>query len=313
MVQPVINSVSRHARHKYTPLQQYQRIHLACMHLSESMIIKMVEKGTMTDMPKAIIPTMRRTACTCYICLKTKSTKLPRGQLVDKTNIPPFLILHLDFHFFNVKSIRGFESALAVSCGSTSYAFNFPTRSRAPPIHILSYLVNVLRTLNYKVLYLKVDEDGSLARSSEFCSKVEELNCVLQTTGGYNSTSNGQVERSNRFDANVVRPSLSTMNLLMGDKLAKLPKPININKFWCCALNNGTIVHRMVYNRMRKDSPYYLVHKTRPSVKQLVPLGSFITIIEDNHQPKVKKLNDRGKLAHFCGYGSNFRYILYWE
>ena len=77
VLQPIVNSVSRHARHKYTPLQHYQRIHLACMHLPESVIIKMIEKGTMTDMPKSIIPTMRRTACTCYICLQSKSTKLP--------------------------------------------------------------------------------------------------------------------------------------------------------------------------------------------------------------------------------------------
>ena len=78
-----------------------------------------------------------------------------------------------------------------------------------------------------------------MARSSEFCKQVELLRLVLQTTGGYYSESNGQVEQSNRFDANVIRPGLSTMNILIGPKL---PSDLKIHRFWCLALGNGTLV-----------------------------------------------------------------------
>ena len=118
---------------------------------------------------------------------------------------------------------------------------------------------------------------------------MELLGLVLQTTGGYNSESNGQVERSNRFDANVIRPGLSTMNILIGPKL---PSDLKINKFWCLALGNGTLIHRMIYNRMREDLPHFLVHGYRQSIKQLIPLGCIITVI--NSAKTRKKLDDRG-------------------
>ena len=123
--------------------------------------------------------------------------------------------------------------------------------------------------MKYNPLFKKVDEDDSLARSPEFCDKVRQLGCVLETTGGYNSTSNGQVEHSNRFDANDIRPGLSTMKIIIGDKL---PRGMNINQFWCCALSTGTMNHRYVYNRMRGDSPYFFVHQQRPSIKHLITL-----------------------------------------
>ena len=170
-----------------------------------------------------------------------KPQKLSRGKLEDKTNLPPFMRLHLDFHFYNVTSIRGYVSSLGAVCASTSYPFNFPSKSRAPPLEILKYLIRTIRSMGFQVVFIKVDEDGALAQSSQFCKGIMEENCVLQTTGGGNSLSNGIVERANGFDANIVRPGLATMQLLMGHLL---PKDMQIEMFWCLVLQLATITWR---------------------------------------------------------------------
>ena len=169
IIVPMINKLSQAAKQFYTPLQQFQRIHLATLHMSPTMIHEMIRKGTIADLPSSLAKEIKMFNCQCYICMLTKSTKLPKGQLEDKTDLPPFGRLHLDFHFFNVVSIRGFSSALAAVCASTSYMFNFPTKSRSPPLQIAMYLIRTVRSLGHQVHIIRVDEDGALAKSSEFC------------------------------------------------------------------------------------------------------------------------------------------------
>ena len=105
------------------------------------------------------------------------------------------------------------------------------------------------------------------------------------------------VERANQFDANVVRPALSTMNILMGHKL---PSDMKIEEFWCCALQMGTMVHRRVYNRMR-------------TIQEFVPCGSLITVVDPSKDKLPKLDQNRAIQAHFCAFGSNLRYIIYWD
>ena len=164
--------------------------------------------------------------------------------------------------------------------------------------------------MGHEVVEIYVDEDGALARSSEFCLAVRNESCILLTTGGGNSSSNGQVERSNQYDANIVRPGLSTMNMLMGKEL---PEDMNIEMFWCFALQQGTLIRRRLYNRMKGDSPYFLVHKRRPSVRELVPCGSIMTIIAPNKKTIPKLSRERAFLGYFCAFGNNFNFHIYWD
>ena len=132
---------------------------------------------------------------------------------------------------------------MAAVCSSTSYPFNFPTKSKSAPIEIALYLIRTIRSLGHQVVFIRVDEGGELARSSEFCQIIVEENVILQTTGGGNSENNGVVERANQFDADLLRPALSTMETLMGDKL---PEGMSIEMFWCCALQTSTMTKRRV-------------------------------------------------------------------
>ena len=61
--------------------------------------------------------------------------------------------------------------------------------------------------------YIRVDEDGALSRSEEFCKVVRNSNIVLHTTGGYASNKNGKA-------ASIVGANLSI-------------------DFWCFALQHA--------------------------------------------------------------------------
>ena len=56
----------------------------------------------------------------CPICLLTKETKITRGPTTDVSKISPGFMLHMDFSFFNVESIRVFTSTFVAICYATS-------------------------------------------------------------------------------------------------------------------------------------------------------------------------------------------------
>ena len=59
----------------------------------------------------------------------------------------------------------------------------------------VAIFVGNLRLQGYSADVVRMDEDGSLARSTEFMKTcIEELKLIIQTTGGYNSENNGMVE-----------------------------------------------------------------------------------------------------------------------
>ncbi len=132
-----------------------------------------------------------------------------------------------------------------------------PCRSRAPPIEIFRYLIGVLRNLHHNPVFVRLDLDGALAQSAEFCQAVIDEHCIVEITGGGNSLNNGMAERQNGYDADLVRSSLMTLYLMIKHVM---PPDLDIRKFWCCMLMHVNEIKRKVYNRMRGDSPYFLVH-----------------------------------------------------
>ena len=93
-------------------------------------------------------------------------------------------------------------------CSATSYPFGFPSRSKRPPLDILNFLVTTLRNQDKKVAFIIVDEDGALARSSEFMKTCHNMNIIVQTTGGDASSLNGKSESPNKTLANITRALL---------------------------------------------------------------------------------------------------------
>ena len=91
-------------------------------------------------------------------------------------------MLQIDFSFFNVESISIFNSNFVYICSTISYPFGFPSRSKRPHLDILKFIVTLLMNQDRKVAFIRVDEDGSISRSSEFIKTCHNMNIIVQTT-----------------------------------------------------------------------------------------------------------------------------------
>ena len=129
-----------------------------------------------------------------------------RGPTTDVSKFAPGFMLQLDFAFFNVESIRGFNSTFVAICSATSYPVGFSSRRKLPPIEILKCFVDTLRNQENKVEFIRVDEDGELEISSEFMKTYHNMNTIVKTTGEVASSNNGKRKIYNKTLANTTRP-----------------------------------------------------------------------------------------------------------
>ena len=109
------------------------------------------------------------------------------------------------FAFFKVEIIRGFTSTFVDICYANSYLFGFSSRSKFPPLDILKFLVATFRNQYKKVALIRVDEDGSLSRSSEFMKTFHNMNIIVKTTGVDTYSLNGKSEIPNKTLFNITR------------------------------------------------------------------------------------------------------------
>ena len=110
----------------------------------------------------------------------------------------------MDFAVFNVEVIPEFTSTFVAICSATSYLFGFPSRSKRPPLDILKFLVSTFINQDKEVAFIRLDEYGALARSSEFIRTCPNMNIIVHTTGGDASSLNGKSESHNKTLANIM-------------------------------------------------------------------------------------------------------------
>jgi hypothetical protein len=269
----------------------------------------MIRRDLHEDMPSQLKSKQFKIQCTCYFCKLRKSNKIPRGKLVDKTKLAPFTRINVDFEFYGFESIRGFTSALAFTCGTSSYPIGIPGKSKTPPLSATRWVISCLRSMNYNVLFIRVDEDGALAKSAEFCELMIEMNIILETTGGGRSENNGIVEVGNRTRANMIRTNLSTLYMMIK---SKMPADMDIRLFWCFCYLQAVFTQRRLYNRRLDDTPEFIVLKKRSSVHELVPMGAIMTIINPAKNLLPKLAPGRAKIGHFMGYDNHIKTRYYW-
>ena len=71
-------------------------------------------------------------------------TTLPKGKTVDTTNLQPVEIIHMDLEFYNVTSIRGFNSMLNVVCANTIMLWVFPNAPTKSSVHTINLILTTL-------------------------------------------------------------------------------------------------------------------------------------------------------------------------
>ena len=78
------------------------------------------------------------------ICHIAKITKFPKGKTVDTTNLQPVEIIHINFAFYNVTSIRYFTSIITIVCANTITICILPTLSKKFPVYIICFIFTIL-------------------------------------------------------------------------------------------------------------------------------------------------------------------------
>jgi hypothetical protein len=93
------------------------------------------------------LPTRPFPKCTkpCPICTTTTFTHPPRPKESSYKPTCRGELVHLDFSFWNVVSVRGFASLLSIIDAKERNLWNFQTASKRPPLHILSYFLALLQ------------------------------------------------------------------------------------------------------------------------------------------------------------------------
>jgi hypothetical protein len=194
----------------------------------------------------------------------------------------------MDFAFWDVVSHCGFTAMLTIIDAKTRTLWLFFTSSKKPPIHIVRWFFTQLRREQRTLATVRVDEDGSLDRSSLFCAFIrDETKLGLDTTGGYASYLNGKVERTNSTVANKVQ-----CMLLNSDR------PLS---HWCYAAEASADIYRCTHHSAFHMTPHQAWCGVRPSAKEMHIWGCRVLV--DAHA--LKKSEDRACDSFYYGFAKS--------
>lgn len=262
--------------------------HLKCACRNNKAIRHMHNCGAMLHLPK-----ISDLKYTCPICTLVKAPKVSTKPSAPRRDLTPGQMLYMDFCFYRTASIRGFTAYLSVTCYVTGHSFVFPTRSKRPPLDIIKWLIEVLKRQGYVVIIVRFDEGGELARSSEVCTLITEMNIVMESTGSYSSDLLGKDERQHRTLGEMVRTMLYSANVGA--------------EFWCYAIMYAVYIKRRWCNYPSNKTPYELWFNKKPSFNSIHIFGAPVSIIPD----EAKKETGQNKLGIFLGFASTSAVILY--
>ena len=100
-----------------------------------------------------------------------------------------------------------------------------------------------------KVVFIPGDEDGALARYSEFVRTCHNMNIVVQNKGRNESYLNGNIEISNKTLSNVTRALI----LNSSRKGKNCASPINMPYGYLVKLRIGYVVMFLTFSGMYQD------------------------------------------------------------
>ena len=138
-------------------------------------------------------------------CFLIKATKIPRGPTTDVSKVSFVFTIHMDSAFSNVESICVFTTIFVVICSATSYPIALTSRRNSPPLDIFKVCFTKLMNQDKKVAFIRVYEDGALARYSEFMKTCHNMTIIVRNKGRYTSSLNGKSKIPNKILGNTTR------------------------------------------------------------------------------------------------------------
>jgi len=265
-------------------------VHQRLGHNSDEVLDSMCPNQSLLGLPKHPFPPQQ---CPCVICITTKTVNPPKAKSTSTKFLRRGQLLHIDFSFWNVCSIRGFTCLLSVIDGKDRMLWNFPTTSKRVPLSILAYLFTMLEREGVIIESVRADEDGALANNSEFSDFLIQQKISLQTTGGYTSFLNGKVDQHHCTIAQMVH------SLLLNSGL-----PSNS---WCYAAEATADIYRYTLHSTLGTTPYEAWYGIKPSIDNLCVWGCYVYV----RLPHPKKLDHRVTRGLFLGFTKS-RLIVCW-
>ena len=301
---PTISALTRKSISSLPDQAIMQEAHLRLGHANFETLQLMSKKGIMKDIPN--LHKVHPIACKC--CFRQNRKHIPRNP-VDTSTPPPCTVFGIDFAHYSHVSIRGHTSAFTIVERTYHYPTAFPCPSKRPPVAIIRFFVTALQRLGFTPAVFKMDEGGDLAKSTEFCKELSDMGLIIHSTGGDNKTSNGIVERFHQTLHQMNRSSLSTLKVMLPEKL---PLGIQIESFWDVCLVYMVQIKRVLFSKAIGDSPYFLMHKRRPSFRDYPVFGSPCEVVKANKEVERDKLNSASRQGYFMGKGNNSGAFLVW-
>ena len=261
------------------------KIHRRLGHPSDSKLAAMCRSKKIPGLPTIFPTKYQRFKELCPICAKGKMKVTSSGGTIDTSKYLPGQMLHIDFTFYDIISIRGFTCVLIIVDARTRKVWTFCTTSKRPPINIMRFFLHQMQLDDKKPQFIRCDEGGEVIRSEDFCKMLlDEFKITAQTTGGYSSWINGKAERHNQ--------SINTMT-----RAALIDSGLNRN-LWCFALESMADTYNARIHTATGEQPDYEYHGIRRNIHHLRVWGC---AIEKKEGQKPKQSEDRSISGYFLG------------
>jgi hypothetical protein len=140
---------------------------------------------------------------------------------------------------------------------------------------------------------IRVDEEGSLARCTDFTNFLIKRRLTLETTGGHSSFLNGKIERPHHTISQLVH----AMILNAGHSTTT----------WCYCAETAVDIYRYTYHNALQKTPYEAWYGTPPNISDLRVWGCTVYI----KHPDPKKSQDRVIKGYFMGFTKS-RLLIRW-
>ena len=120
-----------------------------------------------------------------YNTLHRKMITFPKVKTVKTSKLQPGELIHIDFDFYNVTPIFGFNSMLTFVCANIRMLLVLPTASKWSPFHIIYFIFKKLNNEQYSWKRVRFDEEGALETSTYVTNLiVDKTKKFKETTGG---------------------------------------------------------------------------------------------------------------------------------
>jgi hypothetical protein len=192
-----------------------------------------------------------------------------------------------------VTSYDGYSSHLVIVDSASRRVWAFLTKSKEPPLDILSAFMKKFGIGNGVV---RTDQGGELARSAAYRElMLNTFGYVVEPTGADNPSQNGGAEIYNNTLA------VKTRTLLYG---AGLPA-----KFWSIALLHSVYLHNRRVHSATNKTPYEGWYGCKPNITHLKTFGSRVCVKRTGS--RRCKLDHHDFTGIFLGYTATDQNIIY--